>query len=166
MKTLYIFVDESGNFDFSPTGTKYFILTLLTTMDPSRIGTYLMKLRYLLLPNYACGQRMEERGYFHALKIRHRDFYHTRHTFISVMLSHGENPKHIAEYMGNSPEVIYRSYGKWIGGHEGFGKAALQAAKPEPLPKPFELPDMGNELKQVVGMVRGGGFEPPRHFWH
>src|SRR6266567_5675671 len=66
MKTLYIFVDESGNFDFSPSGTKYFMLTLLSTIEPSRIGTYLMKLRYLLLPNYACGARMEERGYFHA----------------------------------------------------------------------------------------------------
>jgi len=66
MKTLYIFVDESGNFDFSPNGTKYFILTLLSTTDPSRIGHCLMQLRYDLLPNYACGDRMEERGHFHA----------------------------------------------------------------------------------------------------
>ncbi|MBU1323192.1 DUF3800 domain-containing protein [Patescibacteria group bacterium] len=26
-KCLFIFIDESGNFDFSPTGTKYFVLT-------------------------------------------------------------------------------------------------------------------------------------------
>ena len=105
-------------------------------------------------------------GALTALKIRHRDFYHCRHTFISVMLSHGENPKRIAEYVGNSPEIIYRSYGKWIGGHEGFGKAALEAAKAKPKPKPFQVSNQEIVKKQAIGMVRGGGFEPPRHFWH
>lgn len=33
-KTLYLFIDESGNFDFSPKGTKYFVLTALATFDP------------------------------------------------------------------------------------------------------------------------------------
>jgi hypothetical protein len=66
MSTLYLFVDESGNFDFSPNGTKYFILTVLSTTDPHEIGSPLLKLRYDLLPNYACGTKMEERGYFHA----------------------------------------------------------------------------------------------------
>ena len=58
MNTLYVFVDESGNFDFSPNGTKYFILTLLSTTVPARIGAYLMALRYGLLPNYACGEKI------------------------------------------------------------------------------------------------------------
>ena len=31
---LFIFVDESGNFDFSPKGTKYFVLSAVTTFDP------------------------------------------------------------------------------------------------------------------------------------
>lgn len=66
MKTLYIFVDESGNFDFSPSGTKYFILTVLSTTKPFDIGAPLLKLRYELLPNYACGSSMEEIGHFHA----------------------------------------------------------------------------------------------------
>ncbi len=66
MKTLYIFIDESGNFDFSPSGTKYFILTALSTTNPFEIGSKLMDLRYKLLPNYSCGTSMEERGYFHA----------------------------------------------------------------------------------------------------
>lgn len=30
---LFIFVDESGNFDFSPKGTKYFVLSAVTTFD-------------------------------------------------------------------------------------------------------------------------------------
>lgn len=66
MNTLYIFLDESGNFDFSPSGTKYFILTALSTTIPYDIGAPLLKHRYDLLPNYSCGPSMEERGYFHA----------------------------------------------------------------------------------------------------
>jgi hypothetical protein len=66
MKTLYLFIDESGNFDFSPNGTKFFILTVLSTIGPYDIGAPLLKLRYDLLPNYSCGPRMEEHGYFHA----------------------------------------------------------------------------------------------------
>jgi integrase len=101
-------------------------------------------------------------GALTALKIRHRDFYHTRHTFISVMLSHGENPKRIGEYVGNSPEVIYRSYGKWLGGTDGFGNAAILAAKP----KPFEMPKGAFQQFPAVVMVRGAGFEPARRFRH
>ncbi|HBR22669.1 MAG TPA: hypothetical protein DD713_08955 [Nitrospiraceae bacterium] len=66
MKTLYLFIDESGNFDFSPNGTKFFVLTVLSATEPFEIGSPLLKLRYDLLPNYACGPRMEEHGYFHA----------------------------------------------------------------------------------------------------
>jgi len=66
MKTLYLFIDESGNFDFSPNGTKYFVLTVLSTISPHDIGSPLLKLRYDLLPNYSCGPKMEEQGYFHA----------------------------------------------------------------------------------------------------
>jgi hypothetical protein len=66
MNTLYLFIDESGNFDFSPNGTKFFVLTVLSATEPFEIGSPLLKLRYDLLPNYACGPRMEEHGYFHA----------------------------------------------------------------------------------------------------
>ena len=33
-RTLYLFVDESGNFDFSSKGTKYFVLSSLCTFLP------------------------------------------------------------------------------------------------------------------------------------
>ena len=65
-KTLFLFIDESGNFDFSPGGTKYFILTALSTTDPHSIGSPLLGLRYELLPNYSGGRALEENGYFHA----------------------------------------------------------------------------------------------------
>ena len=66
MKTLYIFFDESGNFYFSSTGTKYYILTALSTINPFAIGSPLLKLRYDLLPNYSGGTGLEKNGHFHA----------------------------------------------------------------------------------------------------
>ena len=59
-KTLFLFIDESGNFDFSPKGTKYFVLTALATFDPLMKREELIRLRYELL---ASGTDQE---YFHA----------------------------------------------------------------------------------------------------
>lgn len=59
MNTLFIFIDESGNFDFSPNGTKYFSLSAISTLDPlGKEG--LEKLKYDLIKN---GNNIE---YFHA----------------------------------------------------------------------------------------------------
>ena len=44
-----MFIDESGNFDFSPKGTEYFILTCFATFDPMRGRDNLIHLRYALL---------------------------------------------------------------------------------------------------------------------
>jgi integrase len=111
------------------------------------------------------------------LKIRHRDFYATRDTFISVMLSHGEPGKRVAEHCGTSLAMIEKSYGKWIRGNEGFGQAALSAAKnpsePKPLPKPSTTEKLQAKETVVISstlvqeeMVRGRGFEPLRPFGH
>lgn len=59
-KTLYLFIDESGNFDFSPKGTKYFILTGFITSDPVNKREELVKLRYKLLAEGV------DQEYFHA----------------------------------------------------------------------------------------------------
>lgn len=59
-KTLYLFIDESGNFDFSQKGSKYFVLTALATFDPLMKREELIRLRYELL---ADGTNQE---YFHA----------------------------------------------------------------------------------------------------
>lgn len=46
---LYIFLDESGNLDFSETGTRYFILTSLTIERPFAGYNELIDLRYDLV---------------------------------------------------------------------------------------------------------------------
>lgn len=48
-KTLYIFIDESGNFDFSPGGTQCFALTALSTFRPLEGRDDFMALKYDLL---------------------------------------------------------------------------------------------------------------------
>jgi len=59
MKTLFMFIDESGNFDFSPKGTKYFSISAISTLDP--LGKEkLEKIKYDLIKN---GIDIE---YFHA----------------------------------------------------------------------------------------------------
>jgi integrase len=59
-----------------------------------------------------------------AKEIRPRKFYATRHTYISVALSHGVNIKWIAEQCGTSVEMIERNYGRFI---RSDGDAPLRA---------------------------------------
>lgn len=60
MKTLYLFIDEGGNFDFSVNGTTYFMLTCLIEERPFPTYDKLRALRYDLLED---GINIE---YFHA----------------------------------------------------------------------------------------------------
>ncbi len=63
-RCLYIFIDESGNLDFSPRATKYFILTGFATFDPVVGREKFIDLKYRLL---AKGFDQEE---FHATEDR------------------------------------------------------------------------------------------------
>lgn len=49
MATLHIHLDESGNFVFSPKGTKYYIFTVVWTYDPAPLAAKLTSLRFHLL---------------------------------------------------------------------------------------------------------------------
>lgn len=49
VRTLYIYLDESGNFDFSPCGTKHFVLCAMTTFEPVSNHRPLLDLKYELL---------------------------------------------------------------------------------------------------------------------
>lgn len=46
---LFVFADESGNFDFSTAGTKHFVLAALITSDPVKSGNALQRIRYEFL---------------------------------------------------------------------------------------------------------------------
>lgn len=47
--TLYMFIDEGGNFDFSPKGTKYFTLSCLTEKRPFPSYDKLRNIKYDLI---------------------------------------------------------------------------------------------------------------------
>ena len=49
---LYIFLDEAGNFDFSLNGTKYFILTALSSFRPFGWEEDINELQYTILEQY------------------------------------------------------------------------------------------------------------------
>lgn len=67
-KTLYIFVDEGGNLDFTSKGSKYFSLTALSKIRPFTIYEPLVNLKYDLW------EKGVEFEYFHATE----DSYLTR----------------------------------------------------------------------------------------
>lgn len=63
-KTLYIFIDESGNFDFSANGTKYFVLTAVSTTTPLKSREDLMSKVYQM--KYQGWNKGKPDYYFHA----------------------------------------------------------------------------------------------------
>ena len=63
MSTLYIFLDEGGNFDFSPSGSRYFTLTCVSKMRPFSLHTRLDTYKYDLI-EYLIRPRIEME-YFH-----------------------------------------------------------------------------------------------------
>lgn len=63
-KTLFIFIDESGNFDFTSTGTKYFLLTSISSLTPLDNREIFSKYRYELLSqgiNQECFHATEDK---------------------------------------------------------------------------------------------------------
>lgn len=49
MATLHVFVDESGNFDFSRKGSRFFIFTAVWTYNPAPMAARFSELRYRLI---------------------------------------------------------------------------------------------------------------------
>lgn len=45
-RPLWVFIDESGNFDFSPSGTRYFLMTAVVTVEPALSGAQMLALKY------------------------------------------------------------------------------------------------------------------------
>lgn len=75
---LYIFLDEAGDFNFSPTGTRYFVLTSLTKRRPFEAYKALTELKYDLIE---FGIDLE---YFHASE----DLQATRNRVFEIITRH------------------------------------------------------------------------------
>ena len=59
-RTLYIYLDESGNLDFTEKGTEYFVLSAMMTFNPAESQRSLQTLKYDLL------ERGVDAEFFHA----------------------------------------------------------------------------------------------------
>lgn len=61
---------------------------------------------------------LRNKVWYPALKVaglRKRTMYQTRHTFASLMLSHGEDPLWIAQMLGHTTmQMVFQHYGKFI----------------------------------------------------
>jgi hypothetical protein len=75
---LYIFLDEGGNMDFSPNGTKYFTLTTVSLMRPFHYDPVLTSIKYDMIEK---GIDLE---YFHASE----DIQDTRNRLFSAIACH------------------------------------------------------------------------------
>lgn len=59
-----------------------------------------------------------------ALGLRHRDAYHTRHTFATLLLMGGVNPTWIAKQLGHANTgMLFKVYGRWIEGADRGAEA-------------------------------------------
>ncbi len=76
--TLYIFLDEGGNLDFSPRGTNYFVMSALTKVRPFVLFEPLINLKYDL---WEKGVDFE---YFHATE----DTQLTRNEVFKILTQH------------------------------------------------------------------------------
>lgn len=80
MANIHVFADESGNFDFTPTGTRFFILTTVSFFDDRQACTDLQDLRYAL-----AWEGTPHPGAFHATK----EEQHIRDRVFGAIRGHG-----------------------------------------------------------------------------
>lgn len=80
MPTLHIHLDESGNFTFSPKGTKYYIFAVAWTFNPQALATSLINLRFKLL------KQGHDLPFFHAAPDRQVN----RDAVISTITAHDD----------------------------------------------------------------------------
>ncbi len=78
MGIVYIFLDEGGNFDFSPSGTTYFTLASATRRRPFKLNAVLDDYKYDLI------EFGQERQHFHCSE----DNAHVREQVFQRILEH------------------------------------------------------------------------------
>src|SRR5574337_604537 len=83
MPTLHVHVDESGDFNFSPSGTRYYVFAAAWTYNPSPLAADLTRLRFgLVKAGYS--QDGQDLAAFHARE----DPAPRRDAVIAALLAH------------------------------------------------------------------------------
>lgn len=109
MASLYIYLDESGNLDFSEGGTNYFLLSAVTTIQPLVSSNALQNLKYALLES---GVDVE---FFHASPDKQfvRDkVFSVINTLRDININHIYVDKRTVPPNHHRPEIFYSLLGR------------------------------------------------------
>jgi len=113
-KPLFVFVDESGNFDFSPTGTEHLVLTAVMCFRPMKSAATMLNLKYM---RYSNGLNSPQ---FHASNDRAAtriDVFRVISTIQSIKSFTAVIRK--ADFIGKviTPAQVYHSFGVELAEH-------------------------------------------------
>ncbi len=160
MKTLYLFIDEGGNFDFSPGGTRYFMLTCLLEERPFPSYDKLRSLKYDLLEQ---GTNLE---YFHASEdkqaVRNKVF-----AIVRENLEHIQVSSMIVQKNKTNPSIrdasafytkVFRMLMKWVVEKHVHGKGyerVILFTDVMPVAKKKRAMEKGVKL-ELAGLLREG----------
>ena len=104
LDTLYIFVDEAGDMDFSAKGSKYYMFNFLVKHKPFTLHEKIANYRYELLERNLHNKdntRLDLES-FHA----HKDNKHIKKGFFSIISSFDANSIKVYSYILEKPKVI------------------------------------------------------------
>lgn len=110
--TLFLYLDESGNFDFSQTGTSYFIMTCVASRRPFVACHDLMDYKYdcfeqgvTLKKFHACEDNDQTKASVYSIISRHQD----RYSAYSVYVDKNKLPNDLKD-----PSKLYAKVFEWI----------------------------------------------------
>jgi len=115
-KPLFIFVDESGNFDFSPTGTENLVLTAVMCFRPMKSAATMLNLKYV---RYSNGLNSPQFHASHDRAATRVDVFKVIATIRSIKSFTAVIRK--ADFIGRSitPAEVYHSFGVELAEHLG-----------------------------------------------
>ena len=101
--TVYIFVDEAGDMDFSPKGSKHYMFNFLVKKRPFDLHEYIATYRYTLLERNLDplnGNRLDIES-FHA----HNDNKYIKNELFNIISTFDENSVKLYSYILEKPKV-------------------------------------------------------------
>lgn len=101
--TVYIFVDEAGDMDFSPKGSKHYMFNFLVKKRPFNLHEYIATYRYSLLERNLDplnGKRLDIES-FHA----HNDNKYIKNELFNIISTFDENSVKLYSYILEKPKV-------------------------------------------------------------
>jgi len=118
---VYLYLDVAGNFDFSPKGSKYFIMTCVLTRRPFSHINDLHNIKYDCLENGATSKHCENAQMFHASE----DTQNIRDRVFAVIKQHLDNltiysvviRKNKTNPMLHDPSKLYARVFEWLIDH-------------------------------------------------